>query len=144
MQTILAHFDGKFIVPDQPLSLPAGQALRIGIERLAAPLPVLPPELEQVAYGGVRVRGTRVSLLLLLQALEAGENWEQIRERYPTVPDSSVPGLKHFIQEYPCELQAYLASERKFIETMRAESNPGLTLEVLRKRAAEKASAAQP
>lgn len=143
MQTILAHFDGKFIVPDQPLSLPAGQALRIGIESVSAPLPALPPELESVEYGGIRVRGARISLFLLLEALDVGETWEQIQERYPTVPESAVPGLQHYIQQHPGEMKNYLAAERKCIETMRANSKQSLTLEVLRKRAAERTGAAQ-
>lgn len=33
-QTISAHFDGKSIVPDTPLELPAGQRLRIQIETM--------------------------------------------------------------------------------------------------------------
>jgi uncharacterized protein (DUF433 family) len=144
MQTILAHFDGKFIVPDQPLSLPAGQALRIGIEAVVTPLPPLPPELETVEYGGIRVRGTRISLFLLLQALDEGETWEQIQERYPTVPRSAVVGLRNYVQQHPGEMQNYLAAERKYIETMRANSTQTLTLEVLRQRAAEKTGAAQP
>lgn len=31
-QTILAHFDGKVIVPDEPLDLPAGERLQVRIE----------------------------------------------------------------------------------------------------------------
>ncbi|MEX0774256.1 MAG: hypothetical protein WD042_00940 [Phycisphaeraceae bacterium] len=30
-QTILAHFDGRAIVPDEPLDLPAGQALQVTV-----------------------------------------------------------------------------------------------------------------
>jgi uncharacterized protein (DUF433 family) len=137
MQTILAHFDGKNIVPDQPLSLPLGQALRVAIESVAPPLPTLPPELETVEYGGIRVRGTRISLFLLLEALDEGETWEQIQVRYPTVPHSAVPELRKYIQQHPDEMKSYLAAQRKHIETMRANSTQTLTLEILRKRAAE-------
>ena len=31
-QSIAAHFDGQFIVPDEPVQLPVGQALRVHIE----------------------------------------------------------------------------------------------------------------
>jgi hypothetical protein len=31
-QTITAHFDGKVIVPDEPVQLPVGQPLRIRLE----------------------------------------------------------------------------------------------------------------
>jgi uncharacterized protein (DUF433 family) len=144
MQTILAHFDGKNIVPDQPLSFPEGQALRVAIESVAAPLPALPAELETVEHDGIRVRGTRISLFLLLEALDEGETWEQIQERYPTVPHSAVPGLRNYVQQHPGELKYYLAAERKHIEMMRATSTQILTLEVLRKRAAEKMGAVQP
>jgi hypothetical protein len=32
MQTISAHFDGKVIVPDEPVELPTGQRLRVHLE----------------------------------------------------------------------------------------------------------------
>src|SRR6266852_5074283 len=32
--TVSAHFDGKFIVPDEPLDLPPNQALIVQIERV--------------------------------------------------------------------------------------------------------------
>jgi hypothetical protein len=57
-QTINAHFDGKVIIPDEPVQLPVGQALRIHLElaegasprfadfiRLEADLPDAPPDL---------------------------------------------------------------------------------------------------
>jgi hypothetical protein len=34
--TITAHFDGQFIVPDQPVDLPIGQSLRISVETTEA------------------------------------------------------------------------------------------------------------
>jgi hypothetical protein len=56
--SIEAHFDGQFIVPDQPVPLPVGQRLRIQVEvtepsappfanllRFAADLPDAPPDL---------------------------------------------------------------------------------------------------
>jgi hypothetical protein len=57
-QSITAHFDGQFIVPDEPLQLPVGQRLRVHVEvvessparfadflRFAADLPDAPPDL---------------------------------------------------------------------------------------------------
>jgi hypothetical protein len=38
IQTIAAHFDGKVIVPDEPVQLPIGQPLRVRLE-LADTLP---------------------------------------------------------------------------------------------------------
>ena len=53
--TLTAHFDGRVLVPDQPVQLPVGQPLRVHIEpvearfadliRLAADLPDAPPDL---------------------------------------------------------------------------------------------------
>jgi hypothetical protein len=34
--TITAHFDGQFIVPDQPVEWPVGQSLRLSIESIDA------------------------------------------------------------------------------------------------------------
>jgi hypothetical protein len=57
-QTIKAHFDGKVIVPDEPVQLPVGQPLRVHVEEaepaappfadllgFAADLPDAPPDL---------------------------------------------------------------------------------------------------
>ncbi len=33
-RTIIAHFDGKVIVPEKPVKLPVGQLLRVQIESL--------------------------------------------------------------------------------------------------------------
>jgi hypothetical protein len=58
MQTISAHYDGKVIVPDEPVQFPVGQQLRITLEsaEVASPpfadllkheadLPDAPPDL---------------------------------------------------------------------------------------------------
>jgi len=39
MQTLAAHFDGKVIVPDEPVQLPVGRPLRVRIELAESPLP---------------------------------------------------------------------------------------------------------
>ena len=57
-EIIAAHFDGKVIVPDEPVQLPVGQPLRLRVEiaespparfadflQLAADLPDAPPDL---------------------------------------------------------------------------------------------------
>ena len=38
-QTIRAHFDGKVIIPDEPVQLPVGQSLRLHLELVEAPPP---------------------------------------------------------------------------------------------------------
>lgn len=58
IQWITAHFDGKVIVPDEPVQLPVGQPLRVQVEAtepsqprfadllgFAADLPDAPPDL---------------------------------------------------------------------------------------------------
>jgi hypothetical protein len=47
-QTIAAHFDGKVIVPDEPVQLPVGQPLRVCLE-LAEPFAPRFAELSQFA-----------------------------------------------------------------------------------------------
>ena len=37
--SVLGHFDGKVIVPEEPIDLPAGQRLRVQIETLGAQSP---------------------------------------------------------------------------------------------------------
>lgn len=37
MIAVNGHFDGKVIIPDAPLDLPAGQRVKIRIERVEAP-----------------------------------------------------------------------------------------------------------
>ena len=37
MKTLNAHFDGKVIVPDEPLNLPANQKLRVQVEPIESP-----------------------------------------------------------------------------------------------------------
>jgi hypothetical protein len=58
MRSLTAHFDGKVIVPDEPVQLPVGQRLRVHLElaepnpprfvdflRFEADLPDAPPDL---------------------------------------------------------------------------------------------------
>ncbi len=69
-RTITAHFDGKVIVPDEPVQLPVGQPLRLHLElaespprfadflRFAADLPDAPSDLaaqhDHYLYGSPR------------------------------------------------------------------------------------------
>ena len=39
MVTLNAHFDGKMIVPDEPLSLPAGTRLNVSVEPVSDTTP---------------------------------------------------------------------------------------------------------
>ena len=51
--TVNAHFDGKVIVPDEPLDLPANQALIVQIERVGALKPADESALAWIAANAV-------------------------------------------------------------------------------------------
>jgi hypothetical protein len=70
-RTLTAHFDGKVIVPDEPVQLPIGQRLQVQVEladapaarfadllQFAADLPDAPPDLaaqhDHYLYGNPR------------------------------------------------------------------------------------------
>jgi len=74
-QSIAAHFDGQFIVPDEPVQLPVGQRLLVKIElvepspppfaellRFASDLPDAPPDLsvkhDRYLYGAPKRWGS--------------------------------------------------------------------------------------
>ncbi|HZZ41341.1 MAG TPA: hypothetical protein VFE58_00250 [Tepidisphaeraceae bacterium] len=45
MIVLNAHFDGKVIVPDEPLNLPPNQKVRIELEPIETPAPLVPKPL---------------------------------------------------------------------------------------------------
>jgi hypothetical protein len=51
--TVNAHFDGKVIVPDEPLDLPPNQALIVQIERVGALAPAEESALAWIAANAV-------------------------------------------------------------------------------------------
>lgn len=133
MQTILAHFDGKFIVPDEPLTLPAGQALRIAIESVPQPsLPDLPPELEEQELGMVVIRGTRIPLYLVLEAVFAGKSWEQILDDFPTIPAKSIRPIDEFIARNQAATRQYFETEKAALERLYAAGKKVSSLPSLR------------
>lgn len=136
-QTILAHFDGKFIVPDQPLTLSVGQPLRVAIESVSQPsLPDLPLELEEQELGMVVVRGTRIPLYLVLGALYEGKSSAEILSAYPSIPASAIPPIKRFIEHHEAATRKYYESEKAELDRQYAEGKKAPTLESLRARAA--------
>jgi hypothetical protein len=40
--TVLAHFDGKVFVPDEPVDVPVGTPLRVHVEAASGPTPPTP------------------------------------------------------------------------------------------------------
>ena len=51
--TVHAHFDGKTIIPDEPLDLPPNQALILQIERVESREPMEEPALAWLAANAV-------------------------------------------------------------------------------------------
>ena len=140
METILAHFDGKFIVPDQPLSFPAGQALRIGIEAVLPPVfPNLPAELESKEDGMIVVRGTRIPLYLVAEALFQGKSQVDIQSEFPSIPGSSIPQIKRFVEQHEAATRTYCESEKAVLDKQYSEGRKAPTLESLRTRASGRA-----
>lgn len=139
MQTILAHFDGKFIVPDQPLSLPAGQALRIGIEAVSPPvLPGMPPELEEQEKDLIVVRGTRIPFYLVVEALFAGKSPAEILSQYPSIPADAIPRIKQFVEQNEVATRKFYELEKAELDRQYAEGKKAPALESLRARAPER------
>ncbi len=136
MQTILAHFDGKNIVPDQPLSLPAGQALRLVIESVAPVIAGLPPELEEQEKGMIVVHGTRIPLYLVLEAMYAGKTPVEILADYPSIPANSLPQIKRFVEQNDAVMRQHYEAERAELDRQYAEGKKAPSIETLRARAA--------
>jgi len=47
MARFLAHFDGKYLLPDEPVDLPTDKPLRVTVEEAAAPADTPPLNLAQ-------------------------------------------------------------------------------------------------
>ncbi|PIY43348.1 MAG: hypothetical protein COZ06_23055 [Armatimonadetes bacterium CG_4_10_14_3_um_filter_66_18] len=56
--TIDAHYDGKVIVPDEPVDLPENQPLRVALH-LVAPGKAMPPPDRRAALERLLARGVR-------------------------------------------------------------------------------------
>jgi hypothetical protein len=60
--TVNAHFDGKVIIPDEPLDLPPNQALILQIERVGLREPAEEPALAWLAANAVDNDGLSTDL----------------------------------------------------------------------------------
>jgi uncharacterized protein (DUF433 family) len=117
-KSVLAEFDGKVIIPNEPLGFSPGQRLRITIEAVtAAPQSgnldtVLPPELERRDDGAIVVRGHRVSLHLILEMVFQGAGTREICERFPDIPAAKVDALLEFCRQHAEPIRRYYEQQQ--------------------------------
>ncbi len=110
--SIFAEFDGNVIIPEQPLDYPAGQRLRITVEVAGAPVwpelaKILPSELEQREDEAIVVRGQRLALHLIVDAMNRGANLEEIHERFPQVEEDRLRRIIDFCRDHAEPVRRY-------------------------------------
>jgi uncharacterized protein (DUF433 family) len=138
-ETIEAVFDRGVFTPCAPVSIPNGQRVTITYVPTLAPeklatWPELPPELMKNSGGGIVARGTRISLFIVLEYHFAGESWDSLESRFPTVTRSDWPGIAAYVQHNENALRLYYEEQDRIAESLRTSTPPGLTLEGLRER----------
>ena len=72
---------------------------------------VLPAGVETRDDGNVVVRGHRVSLFLILQSHYEGVEVEEIHERYPSVPMSTLREIVEFCRDNDEEMRQFYAEQ---------------------------------
>lgn len=138
-ETIEAVFDRGVFTPCAPVSIPNGQRVTITYAPAVTPeqpatWPELPPELVRNSGGGIVARGTRISLFIVLEYHFAGESWEALESRFPTVTHSDWPRIAAYVQHNENELRLYYEEQDRIAESLRTSTPPGLTLEGLQER----------
>jgi uncharacterized protein (DUF433 family) len=98
----------------------------------------LPDCLERCADGSIRVRGHRVSLYLILDALFSGKTISEIESLYPTIPAPELHQVLLFCDMHTGIMYLYYKEQRSAAAAVLARPNPGPTLEELRRRKARK------
>lgn len=138
-QSLLAEFDGKVIIPNEPLGFSPGQRLRITIEAVTAPEPcisdeALPPELERRDDGAIVVRGHRVSLHLILDAVYQGAATKEICERFPDIPVAKVQQVLDFCRQHAGPVRRYYEQQQSLARQYCDAEHRGRSLNELRER----------
>lgn len=138
-QSVLAEFDGKVIIPNEPLGFSPGQRLRITIEPLTAPescIPdeALPSELERRDDGAVVVRGHRVSLHLILDMVYQGAGTREICERFPDIPAATVERVMEFCRQHAGPVRRYYEQQQSLARQCCDAEHRGPSLNELRDR----------
>jgi uncharacterized protein (DUF433 family) len=109
------------------------------VEDAISKLP-LPEPLERLPDGEIRIRGHRVSLFDVADALIAGEPLARIRSCYPTIPARALRQVEAFCNEHADQVRIYHAEKRAAAEALRSSRpHDGPTLAELRGRVARKA-----
>lgn len=155
--SILAHFDGKVIVPDEPLDLPVGQRLKIGLEPIvaiaekpaslledAAAITELPNVLEKHGDGGIVVRGHRISLHLILEFIHSGLNAKEIQQRLPSIPPPDLDEIIDWCRRNEELMNRYLEFQQIIVQATCDDDHRGPALDELRSRRIRNGAAGNP
>ena len=138
-QTVSAEFDGKVIIPDQPLGYPRGQRLRITVEPLnrldqSKLVAQLPPELEWREDGAIVVRGHRATLHLILDAIDRGAGLEEIHERFPDIGKEVLGRVLEFCRQHTELVRPYAEEQKSLAEQYCDAAHQGPSRDELRAR----------
>lgn len=145
--TIAARYDGQVLVPDRPLSLSVGQRVTLEMEEASEVNDAsdqLWQELQfdaelsrQIIYsdGLLSVRGTRITVKLILEFAADGLDPAAIHERLPTANLAVITRLSALAQRPSEALRHYLQSQREDEATWFNAEHQGPSLEELRARA---------
>lgn len=102
-------FDSREEALDRALDLLRQQQERLAVLRqMAIELPPLPAMLERNQEGYISVRGHRIGLHLILEGLFAGDDADQIHERFPSLPLEVVGEILDFARRNQAAMRHYL------------------------------------
>lgn len=145
--TIAARYDGHALVPDRPLDLAVGQRVTLEVEeasevddatvRFWQELQLDPELSSQIvrSEGLLSVRGTRITVKLILEFAEDGLEPAAIHERLPTVKLETIERLLAMARCPSEALRDYLRSQREDDAAWFNSASRGPSLEELRARA---------
>ena len=144
--TIAARYDGHALVPDRPLDLRVGQWVSVEVDEVCEAVSAterfwqelqLDSELaRQIAHidGLLSLRGTRITVKLILEFAADGLDPAAIHERLPTANLAVITRLAALAQCPSEALRHYLQSQRDD-DARFSEEHQGPSLEELRARA---------
>ena len=138
-QSLLAEFDGKVIIPIEPLQYSPGQRLRITIEVVTAaesciPDEAMPEDLERRDDGAIVLRGHRVSLHLILDAVYQGAGTSEICRRFPDIPAATVEQVLDFCRRHAGAVRRYYDEQQSLANHYCDAEHRGPSLSELRER----------
>ena len=113
------------------------------LERLrqqVVPLPALPPFLVRDAEGYVSVRGHRLGLHLILDAIFAGESADEIQNQFSSLSGEQVAQILDFARQHEASLRAYTAQRGAIDQLLYETGRRGPSVAELRARWQAKSS----